>query len=277
MYSYWTATESSWNTDYAWQIYINDDNDNTYVNFWESQKVSQYGSKVRPCLTFTTGGEGGETYTIDANTESINMPVSGTAEYTIAEGVTSFNIYDDGGAEGNYSNGCNGTVVLTAPKGCRLQLTGTITSESGADFLVICDGTSTEDNELLYIYSYNNGEETDISTVTSSGESMRIYFESDDTNTSYNGLNLTVTVLSPAIIDSNTGSINMPQEGAEVYEIAEGVTSFNIYDDGGAEGNYSNDCNGTVTLIAPEGYKLQLTGSIETESYYDVLKCMGCF
>jgi len=270
-YSYWSATETSWDTESALTTYFDDSNGNTYVTFYGSKKVSTYGNPIRACLTFTTGGEGGETYTIDANTESINMPVSGTAEYTIAEGVTSFNIYDDGGAEGNYSNGCNGTVVLTAPKGCRLQLTGTITSES-ADFLVICDGTSTEDNELLYIYSYNYGEETDISTVTSSGESMRIYFESDDTNTSYNGLNLTVTVLSPAIIDSNTGSINMPQEGAEVYEIAEGVTSFNVYDDGGAEGNYSNDCNGTVTLIAPEGYKLQLTGSIETESYYDVLK-----
>ena len=219
-----------------------------------------------------TSGEGSdEPVVIDSNGSSINMPKTGTAEYTIAEGVTSFTIYDDGGAEGDYSNGCDGAVILTAPKCCMLQLSGTITSENGSDHLEVFDGTSTDDNMLLYIYSNNNGETTDIGTFTTTGESLTLNFYSDGGG-NYAGLNLTVTVLPPGIIDSNTGSINMPYENIEKYKIAQGVTFFNIYDNGGAKGDYGSSCNGTVTLYAPEGCKLQVTGSVITEPGYDFFK-----
>ena len=266
-YSYWTATEQS--TDYAWVVYFY--NELTYTQFYGNSKVSEYGDKVRACLTFDTssGGEGGDV--IDSNTSSINMPKTGTVEYTIAEGVTSFNIYDDGGANGNYSSGCDGSVILTAPKGCRLQIEGTITSENGADNLSVWDGTSTEEYPLIYVYSDYTGETTDIGTFTTTGESMRILFYSDDLG-NYDGLNLTVTVVPPATIDGNTSSINMPYQDTEKYIIAQGVTSFNIYDNGGAEGDYSSGCDGTVTLYAPEGYQLQLTGSVVTEANYDYFK-----
>ena len=219
-----------------------------------------------------TSGEGSdEPVVIDSDGSSINMPKTGTAEYTIAEGVTSFDIYDDGGAEGEYSSDCDGAVILTAPEGCMLQLSGTITSENGADYLVVFDGTSTGDNMLLYTYSNDNGETTDIGTVATTGESMRILFYSDDYG-NYDGLNLTVTVVPPATIDGNTSSINMPYQDTEKYIIAQGVTSFNIYDNNGAESVYSSNCDGTVTLYAPEGCKLQLTGSVVTESGCDLFK-----
>lgn len=219
-----------------------------------------------------TSGEGSdEPVVIDSDGSSINMPKTGTAEYTIAEGVTSFTIYDDGGAEGNYSNDCDGAVILTAPKCCMLQLSGTITTEDGADYLEVFDGTSTDDEQLTYVYSPNSGVTTDIGTFTTTGESMRIQFSSDVMG-NYAGLNLTVTVLPPAIIDSNTRSINMPYDNTEKYKIAQGVTSFNIYDNGGAKGDYGSSCNGTVTLYAPEGCKLQVTGSVITEPGYDFFK-----
>jgi hypothetical protein len=40
-----------------------------------------------------------------------------------------------------------------------------------------------------------------------------------------------------------------------------GVYSFKVYDDGGRDGNYSYDCDGTLTLTAPQGYTLQLSGT----------------
>ena len=140
--------------------------------------------------TSSGGGEGGESgNVINSSTTSINMPVSDVVEYTIAQDVTSFNIYDDGGAEGNYSDNCNGTVILTAPDGCKLQLTGSIISELYCDYLKVWDGTSDEGEPAIVV----SGTET-LNTFTSAGESIRINFSSDS-GINDEGLNLTVTII----------------------------------------------------------------------------------
>ena len=270
--------------------------------------------------------------------------------------MQSFKVYDDGGASGNYSDDCNGTLTITAPEGYVLQLSGSITTEKESDKLTVYDGSNASATKLLNaVGSTSRGTETAITTVVSSGQSMTLYFNSD---VSYNfaGLDLTVTVVNPnydITVNTATGgsvavtvggtsastakwndvvtltatpsegyllsdlsvkdednndvavtdmrwytgassatftmpasavtvtptftndltsanlSINMPKMGTQTLTIPEGVQSFKVYDDGGASGNYSDNCKGTLVLTAPEGYVLQLSGSITTQQPAD--------
>ena len=285
------------------------------------------------------------------NSLSVNMPKTGTKTATIPECVQSFKVYDDGGASGNYSDGCDGTLILTSPEGYVLQLAGSITTDYwDKDKLTVFDGADNNASTLLNEVS-GAGTKT-ITTVTSTGQSMTLYFHSDG-NTNFSGLDLTVTLINAntesgitvnnpgtggsvaasvggqaaltakvndevtltatpdegyllsdlSVTDgngdavtvdwsiwSNTAtftmpasavtvtptftndltslSVNMPTTGTKTVTIPECVQSFKVYDDGGASGSYSDRCNGYLTLNAPEGYVLQLSGSITTQSSY---------
>ncbi len=279
--SYWSATETSWDTGSALTTYFDDSNENTYVSFHGSKKVSPYGNPIRACLSFTTssGGGGDDTnYTINAGTESINMPVSGTDIHTIAPGVTSFKIYDDGGSDSYYSDNCNGYIQLTAPEGCTIQLTGSLNTESNYDKLTVWDGIDPTDDNAKLLDGVSGSINYDEAPITSTGNTMLLYFHSDS-GVNKAGLDLTVTIIGGQggqgsdanTIDSNTESINMPVTGTDEYSIEEGVTSFKIYDDGGQDNNYSDDCDGYIQLTAPEGYIMHLTGTVTSEYYTDML------
>lgn len=218
-----------------------------------------YSSHVRACFAFTVGG-GDSGNVITSNTGSINMPAGGGEQrYVIAEGVQSFNVYDDGGANRNYSNTCEGTIILTAPEGCLLRLTGSVKTVYDSDCLDIWDGTSTNDYHIAGF----SGESDEILPIISSGESLRLSFSSDQDDNA-EGFALTVEVLTPTTIDNTTESINMPTNGLQKYVISQGVTSFNVYDNGGSDAPYSNNSDGTIILTAPEGCRLQLTGTVKT-------------
>ena len=215
--------------------------------------------------------------TIDSNEQSVLMPVNGQDNATIAEGITSFKVYDNGGADSYYSDNCKGTLVLTAPEGCKLQLTGTITTETNYDKLTVYDSDGT--TKLLDGVSSDSDSNNpptylakDISTITSTGRSMTLYFDSDS-GMNADGLDLTVTVIPD---ESGSGGESskiqgedklIPVSGSETYDIPEGVDWFKVYDNGGAEGEYSIGCDGSLVLTAPEGCTLQLTGTVLTESY----------
>ena len=64
---------------------------------------------------------------------------------------------------------------------------------------------------------------------------------------------------------------HMPKTGENTYNIPANVSSFKVYDDGGISGRYSAGCDGTLKLTAPDGYLLQLSGSITTEKDNDYL------
>jgi len=292
------------------------------------------------------------TFTSDLTSLSINMPKTGTKSATIPSSVQSFNVYDDGGSGNNYSPNCDGTLVLTAPEGYVLQLSGNISAEAGYDYLRVYDGSTTSSAKLLDKVSSSTtyGAKTDITTVTSSGQSMRLYFYSDRDEDIFAGLDLTVTLIStctennitvnntatggtivsdkntaiqgetvtltatPAdgyilndvsvtdaignIIDLNWNTwtnsatftmpayavsitptfsnltslfVNMPKNGTKTATIPSGVTSFKVYDDGGSEKNYSDWCDGTLVLTAPEGKVLQLSGNIRADGSKDYL------
>ena len=61
--------------------------------------------------------------------------------------------------------------------------------------------------------------------------------------------------------------VNMPtaQSNNITITLPEEVTTFKIYDDGGAVGNYSDNVDGTIEMRVPNGYTLKMTGSIDTE------------
>ena len=280
----------------------------------------------------------------------VNFPETGqTKTCDIATGVTSFKVYDSGGADEEYPNNYNGYVIITAPEGLRMQLTGTITGES-QDNLTVYDGT-TDEATVLLDHAYGNGDNSpakDIGIITTTGNSIMLYFRTDGSNTDP-GLDLEVTLFNPneafpinistvtggsmtsdkstakftetiALTEShedgyvlkdilvkdvnnrtvkvNGGTwyrvdasftmpasevtvtptfipattiadglfINMLKEGTITTNISTGVKSFKVYDNGGAEGEYSDGCNSTLVLNVPEGYQIQVTGTIDAEN-----------
>ncbi len=277
-----------------------------------------------------------------------------TKTITLPDGFTSsFKVYDDGGKSNNYSNGGNrSTLVLTAPAGYVLQLSGTVTTYGNYDCLEVHDGNSTSAQTLTTETSTSQNTPKDITTVISSGQSMTLYFYSPQTasaagfdltvrligNTVHNitvntatggsvtsdktkakpGETITLTVgtptsgymlsnvsvaygssenvpinwdgmndntitftmpggdvsVTPIFTTSLTAAsglfINMPATGNASYSIPSGVTSFKVYDNGGMNGNYSSNYNGSLTLTAPSNdYVLQVSGSVTTEKIDD--------
>lgn len=285
------------------------------------------------------------------NSLSVNMPVDGVKTVRIPAGVQTFKVYDDGGSTSRYSNNCRGTLVLTAPEGYVLQLSGGIATHEGGDYLTVYDNNEASGTKLIDAVSGwgDQGNLKDITTVTSTGNNMTLYFYSDIAN-NYTGLDLTVLVYNPtmeyaisglsittngsiaatvggnavtgakwndevtlsatpdegyvldalSVVDENSNavdvtwnhwensasftmplsavtvtstftsknslSINMPTKATRNVTIPAGVSSFKVYDDGGAGGNYSNGCEGTLVLTAPVGCRLQLSGTIYSSS-----------
>lgn len=69
-----------------------------------------------------------------------SMPQSGTSEITTCDGI----IYDNGGANNNYSGSYNGILIINPSEtGAFVQLEGTYDLESNYDYLYIYDGAGT--------------------------------------------------------------------------------------------------------------------------------------
>ena len=348
-------------------IYVKDANNNTIqisgftgINT-ETVEFSMPGSEVTVHPTFTN--------TLTANNEIfINLPSTSQTSYTLPEGTVSFFVYDDGGKTNSYSSSCRGTLILTAPEGKVIQLSGSIVSETGCDKLTVYDGNSTSAPKLIDGASGN----INIGTIVSAGQDLTFYFSSDE-SVNNNGLYLTAEVVdpteahsinivstqggqvssdkataisnetvtltitpdagyaltgltvtnenavtlgypitinveggtwysgysasfimtgkdvtvTPTFTNSPTGlSVNMPTNSRkDHYEEVDGSTlvwfeyiplevnipecveSFKVYDDGGPDGYAKANSNGVMVLNAPEGYVLQLTGTMTSEPY----------
>ena len=151
------------------------------------------------------------TFTDDLTSLSVKMPVTGTKNATIPSGVVSFKVYDDGGSNGKYSNNCDGLLVLTAPEGYVLQLSGNITSESYHDKLTVYNGGTTSSSKLINEVCNSSG--TAINTV-STGNVMTLKFVSDS-GLNYDGFDLTVTLVDPNA-DFNINVDNSSATGGSV-------------------------------------------------------------
>ena len=194
---------------------------------------------VTPTFTNTLTADGGL---------YVNMPAKDSKSLTIPSGIQSFKVYDDGGSTGRYSDKYSGTLVLTAPIGSKLYLSGNITSEKDCDKLTVYDGSDNTANILLNgVSSSSKGVETAVETVTSMGNTMTLYFSSDN-NTNYAGLDLTVTVYNNtnynvSVVSASNGSVS-----ASINDVA--VTSAKV--------------NETITLTATPAAGYILSGLVVT-------------
>ena len=118
----------------------------------------------------------------------VNMPSSGTTTLTFDEAsITTFKIYDDGGKggsvsssgqPGNYSAKYSGYLIINAPTGYVIQLTGSISTQSRSDYLRIHDGATSESPKLTRdLFSVVDYAADDIGVLLSSGKSVYLYFE----------------------------------------------------------------------------------------------------
>ena len=243
-------------------------------------------------------------------------------------------------------------MILAAPEGYRLKLTGSVNMEKYFEYLYVYDGNSTSAKSLLTTTgsaNYTNRTSLkSIETVTSSDRYMTLHFRSDHSN-QYDGLDLTVTlekinytITHNSVTGGTLNSKDADTLGAVVYltgsptgsyhlsnvtvvdkdenvikspiyafdyskftlpasnvtvtptwtnnltaegglhldllkngnintNIPAGVKSFNLYDNGGKNGAYESNSKDILTLNAPTGFYLVVTGLVTLERGYDSL------
>ena len=212
----------------------------------------------------------------DDGTHYVNMFFQRKMEYNIPETLKSFKVYDEGGKDGDYSGNNRDTLVLKAPEGYVLQLSGSVTTEDRDDTLFVYSGTvGTADTVCLGTYrSSTDGSAVSIGgKVLSRGNSMTLVFKSDS-YLNYVGLDLTVKLVKLELEQGDDGEnhyVNMFYQRKMEYNIPETFQSFKVYDEGGKDGNYSGNNRDTLVLNAPTGYVLQLSGRVTTYDRYDTL------
>ncbi len=278
------------------------------------------------------------------------LPETGTETLDLSDKAAgySFTVYDNGGAETNYTNGCNGTLLITAPSNCFLSVSGSGNTES-------CDKLSLYDGDTSTILYGEQGGEIVVDEVRTTGNVLKIVFYSDG-SINYDGFALTITLLDRSnyagityayngtekitVVEKGTG-ITLPtfaslftlperfhfeywQSGNSSYAEGDAFTAnadvtftavltedpvvlhgeagtayanypnyallpkqtsvtadlsswqagdlLWVFDNGGVNGYYANNCDATMTVIAPEGLRICVRSDVATEKGYDYLR-----
>ena len=129
-----------------------------------------------------------------SNEFSINLPKTGTETGTIPSGVVSFKVYDDGGASGNYSPNCNGSITLTAPSGYGFQIDGGLRTYQRYGNLTISNSKETLLDKVHGEALFANAD-YNISRLVSNDQTLSITFYSNESSTTNTGVDLTVSVI----------------------------------------------------------------------------------
>ena len=164
----------------------------------------------------------------------VNMPTRGGIDVNIPENVTSFKIYDDGGENGNYSNGGIGQVSVIYDKNsgnAGLKLSGSVSVKNGTTLNIYA---MNDDIDIFYTNNgSSDGHAEDIGTFINSSS---LVFEFSKGASSAAGLDLRVDV------------VKSPGAGVDV-----------VYDDAHVIGNWNfkrwatiTDGNTTSTLNVTE-------------------------
>jgi hypothetical protein len=187
-------------------------------------------------LTFTMGTSAA---TVDATFEKIeelnyvNIPKSESKSVTIPSGLKSFKVYDNSGKNGSYFTNDNGSLLLTAPEGYVMNVSGHVKlyhSSNDEDYLDIYDGNSTSATSLgrfkntvrnEYYDDKNKWHDTPTTSVdaTSSTNQMLLHFVTNGSGyvSQFGGVYLTVTMWpnvslanaasNDATLDANHGKV----------------------------------------------------------------------
>ena len=147
----------------------------------------------------------------------VNMPRTDTKTLTFTDGnITSFKVYDSGGKSGKFEDNTDGYLVINAPTGYVIKLTGTIAIHNAnqRSFFRVRDGDNSSASQLLFKTSTGDGVPTDIGTLYSTGNSLFIQFKKYGTYLNYDGLDLTATLIDAET--EHTISITNPTMGGSV-------------------------------------------------------------
>lgn len=133
----------------------------------------------------------------------------------------------------------------------------------GSSFFYGDTSADIKDNNMIvdgkYAVYYKEAEDTEVTGNALCAHELTgddaVYIPDEDGNT----------------VENNILGYVIPKTGENTYNIPANVSSFKVYDDGGKGRIYSPGCDGTLTLTAPEGYVLQLSGNITTEKDADYL------
>ncbi|OWV10069.1 hypothetical protein B7989_12720, partial [Fibrobacter sp. UWB5] len=146
------------------------------------------------------------TYTSLSNLSSVDM-LCRTATLNIPSNISSFKIYDNGGSSENYTNNCDAYLTLNAPKGYKINLSGSMVTEHVADFLRVYEGAGTSGTKLADLTSATTGSLYNFGTVSSNGNVMTLYFRTDASQI-YSGLNLTASLVAQSFSISKASYSN---------------------------------------------------------------------
>ncbi len=125
----------------------------------------------------------------------VNMPKTGRSVLTLSNAnITTFNVYDDGGKSDSHSSSCDGYLVINAPSGYYIKVTGKVDTETGCDWLKFYDGDT---NNILGRDQYTGSDK--VGELLSSGNCLKIRFRSDSSR-EYGGMLLTVYLIAPTDI-----------------------------------------------------------------------------
>lgn len=167
----------------------------------------------------------------------VNVPSSGSSTYTTCNAT----VYDCGGASGDYTNSCNGYLVIyPATDGALVSITsGSYNTENSFDKIYVYDGVGTNGTQLAMWM----GTGTVTATITSTTGPLTIKFTSDGSVTKSGfALNVSCTPApTPVVMNSNPLS-----------------TCSARWTDPGGNGNYSNNQDVTQTICSNDGSRLQV-------------------
>ncbi|MBR3724926.1 MAG: choice-of-anchor J domain-containing protein [Bacteroidales bacterium] len=164
-------------------------------------------------------------------------------------------IYDNGGPDGNYSNGFNGYAVISVPAGVSISLWGSFHTESGYDWFSVYNSVGTGGSPLA---DHKTGEGTLTPTVVSTSGYMTIYFHTDG-SVPYPGL-----VLNYSCRGVGEDCTNGP-ESVTVTNITTSSAQIN-WNATNPSGPFLVDVNGTLHTLNTNS--LSLTG-LNANTHYD--------
>ena len=131
----------------------------------------------------------------------LEIPRTGSKEFTIPAYVENFKVYNERGTDGKYYNNANGSIALHAPDGCFMRFTGNVVTEGASwDYLII-----TEDSILS---SGKLGGTSVIPTFHTNGQNSTMSFKSDN-GSNKTGINVSVRVINRDLLrDVTVKSVN---------------------------------------------------------------------
>jgi hypothetical protein len=172
----------------------------------------------------------------------VNMPKTETNNLMLSKAaVGTVKVYDDGGKSENYSNGCDGTLVITAPEGyfINVKSNSIALKQTSDDYLEIFDNNEASGTMLGSV----SGDSYDGSAIdyTSTGNHLTLHFESSDASNDAAGLDLTVALKKKKLYVD----VNKPSSGDGKSK----ETAFNNLQEA-----LNNINDGDIIMIAPGTY-----------------------